>query len=76
MKLNELKMNPGSTQKRKIVGRGPGSGLGKTSGRGEKVKKLVLEQVSNHGLKVDKLHYTKDFQEEDLITKCLLQDIQ
>ena len=36
MKLNELKMNPGSTQKRKIVGRGPGSGLGKTSGRGEK----------------------------------------
>ena len=39
MKLNELKMNPGSTQKRKIVGRGPGSGLGKTSGRGEKGQK-------------------------------------
>ena len=33
MKLNELKMNPGSTQKRKIVGRGPGSGLGKSSFR-------------------------------------------
>ena len=69
MKLNELKMNPGSTQKRKIVGRGPVVVV-------KKVKKLVLEQVSNHGLKVDKLHYTKDFQEEDLITKCLLQDIQ
>lgn len=35
MKLNELKSVPGSTHKKKIVGRGPGSGLGKTSGRGE-----------------------------------------
>ena len=76
MKLNELKMNPGSTQKRKIVGRGPGSGLGKTSGRGEKGQKARSGASINHGLKVDKLHYTKDFQEEDLITKCLLQDIQ
>jgi len=39
MKLNELKNHPGSTHKRKIVGRGPGSGLGKTSGRGEKGQK-------------------------------------
>ena len=39
MKLNELKTNPGSTHRRKIVGRGPGSGLGKTSGRGEKGQK-------------------------------------
>jgi large subunit ribosomal protein L15 len=36
MKLHELKRNSGSTKKRKIVGRGPGSGLGKTSGRGSK----------------------------------------
>ena len=36
MKLNELQKNPGATHKRKIVGRGRGSGLGKTSGRGEK----------------------------------------
>ena len=34
MKLNELKPAPGATHKRKRVGRGPGSGLGKTSGRG------------------------------------------
>lgn len=40
MKLNELKTNPGSTHRRKIVGRGPGSGLGKTSGRGEKGQKV------------------------------------
>ena len=39
MKLNELKNHPGSTHRRKIVGRGPGSGLGKTSGRGEKGQK-------------------------------------
>ncbi len=35
MKMNELKRPSGSTHKRKIVGRGPGSGLGKTAGRGE-----------------------------------------
>ena len=39
MKLNELKSNPGSTHRRKIVGRGPGSGHGKTSTRGEKGQK-------------------------------------
>ncbi len=36
MKLNELQKNPGATHRKKIVGRGRGSGLGKTSGRGEK----------------------------------------
>jgi large subunit ribosomal protein L15 len=34
MKLNELFDNPGARQKRKRVGRGPGSGKGKTAGRG------------------------------------------
>lgn len=36
MKLHELKRNPGATHSKKIVGRGPGSGLGKTSGKGHK----------------------------------------
>ena len=36
MKLHELEKNIGATQRRKIVGRGPGSGLGKTSGKGHK----------------------------------------
>ena len=36
MKLNELEKNVGATRKRKIVGRGRGSGLGKTSGKGHK----------------------------------------
>ncbi len=36
MKLHELEKNPGAKQEKRRVGRGPGSGLGKTSGRGEK----------------------------------------
>ena len=39
MKLHELKSNIGATQKKKRIGRGPGSGLGKTSGRGQKGQK-------------------------------------
>lgn len=39
MKLHELSPAPGSTKGRKRVGRGPGSGLGKTSGRGAKGQK-------------------------------------
>lgn len=36
MKLHDLRPNQGATHKRKRVGRGSGSGLGKTSGRGTK----------------------------------------
>lgn len=39
MKLHTIHPNEGATKSRKIVGRGPGSGLGKTSGRGEKGQK-------------------------------------
>lgn len=39
MKLNELSNTLGSTHRRKVVGRGPGSGHGKTSTRGEKGQK-------------------------------------
>ncbi len=39
MKLHELKPNEGSKQNRKRVGRGTGSGLGKTAGRGHKGQK-------------------------------------
>jgi large subunit ribosomal protein L15 len=38
-KLNELRDNEGATKKRMRVGRGPGSGKGKTSGRGVKGQK-------------------------------------
>ena len=39
MKLHELRPNEGAFQTKKRVGRGPGSGLGKTSGRGQKGQK-------------------------------------
>ena len=39
MKLHELKKNEGATETRKRVGRGAGSGLGKTSGKGQKGQK-------------------------------------
>ena len=39
MKLNELRDNAGATKKRMRVARGPGSGKGKTAGRGIKGQK-------------------------------------
>ena len=39
MKLSELRVVPGSRKNRKRIGRGAGSGTGKTSGRGQKGQK-------------------------------------
>src|SRR3954469_7089341 len=39
MKLNEIRDNPGARRGKKRLGRGIGSGLGKTSGRGVKGQK-------------------------------------
>jgi len=39
LSLNNIKPSRGSVHKKKRVGRGPGSGLGKTAGRGEKGQK-------------------------------------
>jgi len=39
MRLNEISDRPGATRAKKRLGRGPGSGLGKTSGRGQKGQK-------------------------------------
>ncbi|MGY3437942.1 MULTISPECIES: 50S ribosomal protein L15 [unclassified Marinovum] len=39
MKLHELRDNDGATKRKKRVGRGPGSGMGKTAGRGIKGQK-------------------------------------
>ncbi|ABC23466.1 50S ribosomal protein L15 [Rhodospirillum rubrum] len=48
MKLNELRDNPGATKNRIRVGRGIGSGKGKTAGRGVKGQKS-REGVSING---------------------------
>lgn len=47
MKLYELADNPGATKKRKRVGRGPGSGIGKTGGRG------IKGQTSRSGVAIN-----------------------
>ena len=47
--LSNLKPPPGSTQSRKRVGRGPGSGLGKTSGKGNKGHKARTGGGTNPG---------------------------
>jgi large subunit ribosomal protein L15 len=47
--LSSLKPAPGSTQARKRVGRGPGSGLGKTSGKGNKGHKARTGGGTNPG---------------------------
>jgi len=39
MRLEDLRPAPGSTTKRKRIGRGPGSGHGKTAGKGHKGQK-------------------------------------
>jgi large subunit ribosomal protein L15 len=47
--LSSLSPAPGSTQSRKRVGRGPGSGLGKTSGKGHKGHKARTGGATNPG---------------------------
>src|SRR2546427_3844399 len=47
--LHSLKPARGSTQSRKRVGRGPGSGLGKTSGKGHKGHKARTGGSTNPG---------------------------
>lgn len=47
--LSDLRPHPGSTKNRKRVGRGPGSGMGKTSTRGEKGQKSRSGWASKPG---------------------------
>jgi large subunit ribosomal protein L15 len=49
MKLNELKPAAGAVKTRKRVGRGPGSGMGKTATRGEKGQKSRRGYSSKRG---------------------------
>src|SRR5437667_7294106 len=49
LSLNNLHPAKGSTHKKKRVGRGPGSGLGKTAGRGHKGQKSRSGYASRPG---------------------------
>ena len=48
-KLHELKGNPGSTRKKKRIGRGTGSGHGQTAGKGVKGQKA---RTGHHGARI------------------------
>lgn len=73
MKQHDLKPAPGARRTRKRVGRGPGSGLGKTSGRGEKGQKSRSGYSAKRGFeggqmplhrRVPKRGFTNVFREE------------
>ena len=49
MKLHQLKPAEGSKESRRRIGRGPGSGLGKTAGRGHKGQKSRAGYSSRPG---------------------------
>ena len=58
MKLHELSPAKGSRHKRKRVGRGPGSGLGKTAGRGHKGQRS--RSGDNPRIGFEGVHYRRD----------------
>ena len=61
LSLNSI-TNDGTKSNRKRVGRGIGSGNGKTAGRGHKGQKSRSGGSIPDGLKVDKCHSSKDYQ--------------
>jgi large subunit ribosomal protein L15 len=78
--LSSLSPVPGSTQARKRVGRGPGSGLGKTSGRGHKGHKARTGGATNPGFeggqmpmyrRLPKRGFTNPFRERAQVVNLL-----
>jgi large subunit ribosomal protein L15 len=74
--LSTLTPAPGSTQARKRIGRGPGSGLGKTSGKGHKGHKARTGGATNPGFeggqmpmyrRLPKRGFTNPFREENQV---------
>ena len=81
--LSSLSPAPGSTQSRKRVGRGPGSGLGKTSGKGHKGHKARTGGGTNPGFeggqmpmyrRLPKRGFTNPFRVENQIVN--LEDLK
>ena len=70
MKLHELQPAEGSRKERNRVGRGQGSGNGKTAGRGSKGQKARSGGGVRLGFEVDKLHYSVVFQ--NVVSKILI----
>ena len=74
MKLNELSPNAGSTQNRHRVGRGVGSGKGKTGGRGVKGQK-ARSGVALNGFEGGKLK-ADDITEETLVASGVVRRVK
>ena len=67
MKLHELEAVYGSTKNRKRVGRGQGSGTGKTSGKGEKGQNARSSTVNVEDL--------NRFEDDTVVTIELLKEV-
>src|SRR6266487_5885950 len=76
--LNNIKAPAGATHKKKRVGRGPGSGLGKTAGRGNKGQKSRSGFSRMRGFeggqmplhrRLPKRGFTNIFKKENVIVK-------
>lgn len=72
MKLHDLRPALGSTKTRKRVGRGSGSGLGTTAGKGHKGQKARSGGQTKPGFEGGRCLSPEGFPKEALITKCLL----
>ncbi len=58
MRVHEITPAKGSTHSKKRLGRGTGSGLGKTSGKGHKGQKARSGGGVRPGFEGGRLHYT------------------
>ena len=83
MRLEELKPAPGAKKKAKRVGRGPGSGSGKTAGKGHKGQKARSGGVKGAGFeggqmplqrRIPKRGFTNIFRKEYSVVN--LQDLE
>jgi large subunit ribosomal protein L15 len=83
MRLEDLKPAPGATKKAKRVGRGPGSGSGKTAGKGHKGQKARSGGVKGAGFeggqmplqrRIPKRGFTNIFRKEYAIVN--LRDLE
>jgi large subunit ribosomal protein L15 len=76
--LNNLHATAGSTHKKKRVGRGPGSGLGKTAGRGNKGQKSRSGYSANifkkQWIEVSLASLEKSFEANEEVTPELMHE--
>ena len=76
MKLNELRPAEGSVQERYRKGRGPGSGNGKTAGKGHKGQNARSGGGVRPGFEGGQFPFTDSFLREALITRDSLPFMQ